>query len=182
MSVRLTMALVCVLGGTVTASAQVFPVRPPTLEEKLAAYLTPDGRLRGPLEVRDEKGGFGVFAGMIYHVDPNGQWTITEIVRRQPFLRNQGLLTRAQLKKLAEALVRYDLLNLPNVGTPKVNPHVLTIAFGGRQAMLTFGIDQVALQPDPTNPNPGLVSRYGGIAGAVRGLLQAPPPQGVPVR
>jgi hypothetical protein len=173
MTTRLTMTLAPLLLTAVCAPA---PAQLPAAgqPDPLAAYLAPDGRLRAPLEVRDEKKGFGVFAGMVYRVEPDGRWTVTEIVRRQPYLRGQGQLPREDLKKLAQALARYDLLSLPNVGRPNVNPHVLTIVFGGRAVELTFGVDQVAVAPDPADPTPDLVGRYGGISGAVRGLLQAP--------
>jgi hypothetical protein len=184
MNTRHATALVLLLTATGLVRAQVYipPPGTPAQKEadKLALYLTPEGNLRAPLEVRDEKKGFGTFAGMIYRVAPDGKWSITEIVRREPYFRGQGQLTKVQLRKLAQALVRFDVLNLPNAGRPLVNPHVLTIRFGGKTAELTFGIDQVAAPPNPANPAPDVVSRYGGIAGAVRGALRSPAPKGVP--
>jgi hypothetical protein len=179
----MTLALLLMAAGAVKAQVYIPPPGTPAQkeEEKLAAYLTPDGKLRAPLEVRDEKKGFGTFAGMVYRITSNGKWTITEIVRRVPYLRAEGQLTKAQLRKLALALVRFDLLNLPNAGRPLVNPHVLTIRFGSKTAELTFGVDQVAAPPSPTNPTPDVVGRYGGIAAEVRGLLRAPAPKGVPI-
>jgi hypothetical protein len=179
MTSRLALTLACLLGGSTGAFAQVAqPV--PVKDDRLKEYLTPDGKLRASLEVREEKKGFGTFAGMVYHIEPDGKWTITEIFRNVPTPRGQGQLSPKDLKRLAGALLQYDLLNLPNVGRPKVNPHVLTISFGGKQAVLTFGVDQVATQPAPGDPNPGLIGRFGGIAGAVRGLMKAPGPGGVP--
>jgi hypothetical protein len=182
MTTRLTMALAVLVVGSAGALARA-QAPAPAKGGNLADYLAPDGKLRAALEVRDVKGGFGVFAGLIYHIDPDGRWTTTEIFRRQPFVRGQGQLGKKELRQLAGALVQYDLLGLPSGGAaPRVNPHALTISFGGKAATLTLGVDQVPVRPAPGDPAPGLVGRYGGISGAVRGLLGGPAPGGVPAR
>jgi hypothetical protein len=149
--------------------------------DQLARYWTADGRLQAPLEVRDEKKAFGTFAGLVYHIEPNGAWTITRIFRNRPQVEAQGVLDKKELKKLAEALARYDALTLPSAGQPQLNPHVLTVQFGEHTAFLALGIDQVAAPAPPDSPAPGVIGRFGGIAAAVRRALRVPEPRGIPV-
>jgi hypothetical protein len=157
---------------TCTFAAPRLAAQAPPQEKSLKDYLTDDGKLRAPLEVRDEKKGFGTFAGQVYRVAPDGAWSITEIFRRQPTLRAQGVLSAKELKKLASVLLANDALDLPTAGRPLVNPHVMTINYGGCESVLTFGVDQVARRPRAGDPDPGIVGRYGAIAGVVRELLQ----------
>jgi hypothetical protein len=179
MTLRRPTILTCLAAVILGAAVAAQPV--PAVPDKLADYLTPDGNLRSPLEVRDEKKGFGTFAGTVYRVEPGGQWSITRIIRNQLIPDNQGLLTKTELRKLAGALLEFDMLTLPSAGRPLVNPHVMTISYGPRQAVLTFGVDQVATRPNANDPAPDVVGRFGGIANAVRGLLRATDPQGIPV-
>jgi hypothetical protein len=179
MKIRLATLVTCVAAATVGAATQ--PAQPAApAGDVLSRYLTPEGNLRASLEIRDEKRGFGTFAGTIYRIEPNGQWTITRIFRNRSYPYSEGALPKAQLKKLAGALAQFELASLPSAGRPLVNPHVLTIAFGERRSELIFGVDLVATRPSPSDPEPAIVARYGGIADAVRGLLQPPDPRGVP--
>jgi hypothetical protein len=164
----------CLAVGVLTVQAADPPRKAPgkKLNKDLKAYLTDDGLLRSPLEVRDEETGFGAFAGKVYRIEPDGSWTVTNILRRKPVVHGQGQLTKDQLVELALALKRFDLANLPSAGRPKVNPHTLTISFAGVNAVLTIGVDRRANPPAPDDPAPDVVGRFGGIAGTVRGLLQ----------
>jgi hypothetical protein len=170
--------VVFVAAGAVTAQAADPPRKAPAkkVNKELKAYLTDEGLLRSPLEVRDEEGGFGTFAGKIYRVEPDGSWTVTNILRRKPAVQSQGQLTKDQIVELAEALKRFDLENLPSAGRPKVNPHTLTITFAGVNAVLTIGVDRRANPPTRDDPAPDVAGRFGGIVSAVRGLLQSPTP------
>ncbi len=139
------------------------------IDEKLAKYLTPKGLLTSPLQVRNEKKGFGIFFGTIWYVQPDGQWTSTRIFRNKPSLRGKGKLNQEELLNLAKALAENEALTLPSLGRPLVNPHVLTIQFGGNTAYLTFGVDQQV--PGKTSPRT-IFGRYGGIQNAVKAAIE----------
>jgi hypothetical protein len=141
-------------------------------EDKLARYLTRDGRLTAPLTVRDEERGFGVFWGTVWTVNQDGSWTSSRIERNIPYARGQGKLTADELKKLAKVLAEADPLTLPNVGQPVVNPHVVTVSFGPQTASLTFGVDQKLTPVNPAQPAPDFIGRFSAVQSAVRSLIE----------
>jgi hypothetical protein len=172
------MTLVGLLSGLLATAAMAQgeqkpePKKEEKLDPKLERYLTKEGNLRGALEVRDEKGGFGTFFGTTYFVTADGQFTVTRIVRRQPTVIAEGRLSKRNIQRLAEVLLRNDTLSLPSAGRPKVNPHSITVTFAGTQSVLTIGVDQRVAPADPTDDNPAVPSRYGSILSTVRSLTQ----------
>jgi hypothetical protein len=150
---------------------------------RLDLYLTAKGHLTTPLELRNEKKGFGIFFGRTWRVEPDGSWTATQTYQNQPRLRGQGKLEKKDLKKLAEALADADALSLPSVGRPVVNPHVVSIAFGPNQAVMTFGVDRRLPVTDPLQAGLSVDARYGAIQTAVMGLIEPHlPADPLPVR
>lgn len=146
-------------------------------KKKGNVYLTKDLKLSAPLQIRDEKKRYGTFWGVIWQIQPDGTWSSSTVYLNQPKLRGKGKLTQAQLKLLAKALSNADVMNLPNIGPPFINPHVITVAYGSHVSFLTFGVD---LKLTPVNPNQqgaDNLGRYSAILTAVRGLLepQLPP-------
>jgi hypothetical protein len=109
----------------------------------LEKYLTKDGKLTSAVEVRNEKKGFGTFYGTYWRIEPEGDWQVTGIYLNKPYATAVGKLTKAEVKDLAKILAVFDPQTLPSAGQPLVNPHVTTVIFGGNQAQLTFGVDQV---------------------------------------
>jgi hypothetical protein len=154
---------------------------------KLDRYLTREGFLTAPLDVRDEEKGFGVFFGRVWRIEPDGSWTATEIHRNQTSVRGQGKLTKKDLVKLAMALAEADPLTLTNQGRRLVNPHVTTIIYGGNKAERTYGVDRKLKPVDPEEPLPvdplvpavNQTARYSAVLTAVRTLIEPNLPQEV---
>jgi hypothetical protein len=170
------------------------PLLAPEEAQALAPYLTKDFTLTAAIEVHNELTGFGTFFGTVWRVEPNGEWTITRIYQTKPYLIGKGKLPKIKILDLARKLYAYDPLSLPNVGKPIVNPHVVTVAFGPKTSVLTFGVDQ-KLPPtaldnlvQPVTPGGPYVvgnlpttkvippldplTRYAGMEWALRGLIQ----------
>ncbi len=113
-------------------------------DELLKKYWDEEkGKLTSALEVRNEKKGFGIFFGTFWRLEAGGQWKVTRVHRNIPKVIAEGTLKKEELKELALTIAQYDPLTLPNVGRPLVNPHVVSVSFGGKQSYMTFGVDQV---------------------------------------
>lgn len=180
----LAMALTTLIGQLTQAQyTQVYPKpkeeqkKPPVpmkdaeLEKFLEPYLTKDGNLTSPVVVRNEKKGFGIFWGVIRQVNTDGSWSVTFISMNQPQVIGSGKLSKDELKKLAIVLAENEILSLPNLGTPLVNPHVITIQFGGRSAFYTLGVDLSAPVPaTPVSANT-IAGRYGAVSATLEGLI-----------
>lgn len=134
----------------------------------LKSYLTPDGKLKHTLTIKDVQGGFAGFTGKMWKVEPNGKWTEYQVFNKKLTAKNKGMLKETQLKKLAEHLAKYDALKLKNLGKATVNPHVLTIRFGKHKGVLTLR----AGSPLPKQDTKALAGRFGGIARAVQAMLK----------
>lgn len=145
---RLLIPLAACLLLSTSAPAQIVVEELPKLtqeEEKLLApYLTKDGFLTGTLEVRDELTAFGTFYGTIWRIEPNGSWTITRFLAKNPILIGKGQLSKRQIREVAQRLLPFDPLSLVNIGEPLVNPHVITVSFGPNSASWILGVDQLA--------------------------------------
>jgi hypothetical protein len=120
----------------------VLPKLKPEEIKLLAPYMTPDFQLTAALEVHDELTGFGTFFGTVWRIEPDGAWTITRILAKQTLVIGQGRISKVKIYELAKKLAIADPLSLPNIGTPVVNPHVVTIFFGPKASALTFGVDE----------------------------------------
>lgn len=102
-------------------------------------YLSTDGDLRQALIVRDSQTGFAGETGHVWTIEPDGSWrhqTFLNEMIREP--EQQGKFSRRQLQDLARQLKKYDLLGLPmKIGdSPDVNPHVVSLSFGEKEAAL----------------------------------------------
>jgi hypothetical protein len=106
-----------------------------------APFLTPDGKLRAALTLRDSQGGFAGYSGELWTISPDGHFTIAHFLNDKTAEPNwKRDLSPEQLKSLAQVLCRNHFLQLPNeLGSkPEVNPHSLTLSFGKKQATLVF--------------------------------------------
>ncbi len=191
--IPLVVLLVCLCGSQ--ANAQVKIVMGKTKEEKekkavvsalattiaklraqpgMTRYLTPTGQLTQAIIVRDELVGFGVFAGTIWQINPNGSYVVTHIARRKRYLGGRGVISQQDLLKLAVILNNNDPLSLPSGGrAPNVNPHRTTVINGGNAAVLYLGVDRSLPAVDATKPAVNVFARYAGIMTAVQRLARA---------
>jgi hypothetical protein len=130
-------------------------------------YLTKDGTLKHPLEILDVQGGFAGFTGTLWSVQPNGEWKRSAVVQKKHKLQQEGKLSPKQLRELATALARYDLLHLDDHGRVSANPHNVSITFGKHSCEIRLG----AGRPLP-DPDESAAGRYGGILRAVQELCK----------
>ncbi len=135
---------------------------------KAEPYLTPDGKLRQVLEIRDVQGGFAGFTGKNWRITPDGEWTRARVFNQKLDIEAKGKLPRDKLAALAKDLAQYDLDGLKNFGKVGVNPHVVTIKWGNHQPALTLG----AGQPLPKPALDSVPGRFSGIVAAVLGLVE----------
>ncbi len=134
------------------------PAAPPAKVSQAGDYLTPEGRLREVVELKDAQGGFAGKSGHIWLVLQNGQWT------RRPFLNRtkrapdaQGQLTPGEIRKLAEQLAqcRVEKLRGRIGGESGANPHLVTIRYGRRQSTLVLGTGSSLPAANPDSDEDG---------------------------
>ena len=70
--------------------------------------LTKDGKLAGPLMVRDVQGGFAGFTGREWSVDPSGAFTVAMVRNRKADVVKKGDLPPERLAALVKELARCD--------------------------------------------------------------------------
>lgn len=142
---------------------------------KAGEFLTPEGRLRHPLILRDSQTGFAGESGQLWTVEPDGSW------RRQSFLNQmvrepdrRGRFTEDQLRALASALAKYDLPGLPErIGKdPGVNPHVFAISFGKQQTALVGQGGATLPAADPQNAE-APAQRFAELVRVLRRAMQS---------
>jgi hypothetical protein len=136
-------------------------------------YLTKDGTLKEPLEIKDVQGGVVGFTGKAWAIESSGDWKLFKVVGEKTEVEQKGTLSKDQLAALAKELARDDLAGLlgKTEGKPTVNPHVVTIKWAKKEAILNLGPGEVLPKPDATTV-PG---RFAGIVPAVADLAKAPP-------
>jgi hypothetical protein len=132
------------------------------------SYLTAGGKLKAALEVLDVQGGFAGFTGTEIKVARDGKWEVSRAFQKKRERLSSGELNEGQLKKLAAALAKYDLLGLKDEGKAGANPHRVTIQFGKHRATLTLGAGKPLPPPSTTE----VAGRYSGIVTAVRALVK----------
>jgi hypothetical protein len=146
-------------------------------QEKAKGYLTADGKLTQALEIRDVQGGFAGFTGTHLKVEPDGKWVVSRVFREKLEKQREGQLSGDNLRKLAGALAKYDLLGLKSAGgRPMANPHLVTVEYGKVKATLTLGAGKPLPPPDAATPG----GRYGGIVAAARNLTEGKKGDGKP--
>lgn len=109
------------------------------------AYLTPEGRLHAPLELRESQSGFAGVTGTRWTIAPDGRWTRAGFINDQvrPPDR-QGRLSGQQLAELAGRLAQQGFTALPaRLGQPPpINPRTLSIRFGTDETALVLHPDE----------------------------------------
>jgi hypothetical protein len=103
------------------------------------SYLTADGRLAAPLELRDEQSGFAGVTGTIVRVQADGRYEIARFLNEQVEApESQGQIKPDALRTLAETLQRQGFQALPEqIGQGSaVNAHRLILQFGGKKSTL----------------------------------------------
>lgn len=105
--------------------------------DDMSTYLTPDGLLKHPIELRDAQEGFVGVTGSVLTVEPDGSWHVARFLKEpgkeeEVKQTRSGKLTREQLSKLAQELSvkRYKELPAAIGNNPKINRHIFTIRFG----------------------------------------------------
>jgi hypothetical protein len=144
-------------------------VLPAAAGDNLEGYLTKDGKLAQPLEIRDVQGGFAGFTGTYIKVDAEGKWSRGKAQNDKLTEESTGTLSKEDLAKLAKALAGHDLLNLKNQGKPSTNPHVVKIVFGKHEAVWNMGTAAKLPKYDPKAKD-SVEQRYVGVMEAVREL------------
>jgi len=147
--------------------AVVFCVCSPA-QADVSDYLTPDGKLKHPLEVKQVQGGFAGFTGVVFVVQADGKWTKGSVFNQEVKPLASGQLNGDQLKGLAAELDKYKLLTLKSEGRVMVNPSVVSVTFGKLKAELNqMGGAGVPKPDDKTN-----AGRFGGVWSAVEKLTE----------
>jgi len=123
-----------------------------------------DGKLKEPLEIRDVQGGFAGFTGKMWRIEPDGKWTMGSVFQQKVKEEAKGQLSAKQLEALAKDLARFDLSGLKDQGKAKVNPHVVTIKWGKREATLTVGAGEKLPAADAKT----IEGRFSGIVDSVQ--------------
>jgi hypothetical protein len=137
--------------------------------DKPEDYLTKAGLLTDTLSVTDLQGGFAGFTGRKITVEPSGKWTIATVFNRKEEVKASGELNAKQIADLAKELARFELRSLPDEGRPVgANPHIVTVAFGKRQARLVLRTGA----PVPPADAATVPGRFGGIARAVEAVAR----------
>jgi hypothetical protein len=119
----------------------------------LLPYLTPDGKLQAPLAFRDAQDGFAGVSGEVWTIDPGGHLSMARFLNEKtgaPYRERD--LTSIEIQTFVRMLAANHLLALPgHLGRDvKVNPHVLTLAFGKMKSELTLQAGEaVAEQTKP---------------------------------
>ncbi len=141
---------------------------PVSAGKDVSDYLTKDGKLKHALEILDVQGGFAGFTGTLLSVQPDGAWKRSSVFQRKSKLLQEGKLSEKQVRELAAACAKYDLLHLENAGKSGVNPHNVSLTFGKHTA-------ELRLKTAAKLPEPGMTveGRYAGIVRAAQSLCQA---------
>jgi hypothetical protein len=139
------------------------------LSIQAADYLTPEGKLKERIEVRDLQGGFAGFTGKYYAIETDGAWVAGDVGPNEKLgpPATKGKATPEQLAALAKALGQHDLAALASHGETETNPKVVKI---------TFGKKTMELQPKPgkadATADKAVRVRYQGIVDAVKALCR----------
>ena len=142
-------------------------------ETRLAHYLNADGELRFPVTLRDSQSGFAGETGFLWTIDCDGAW------QRQSFINEtvrdadqEGQLTKEQLQTLGEALAKADMVGLtPSTGQTGVNPHIVTVTYGKKQATVILHPGQPLPESDE-NKLRDPVQRISYLTKAMHTLMQ----------
>jgi hypothetical protein len=131
-------------------------------------YLTKDGQLKHALEILDLQGGFAGFTGTLLSVQTDGAWKRSSVLQKKTKLLQEGTLSNQQMRELAGALARYDLLHLSDTGKSGTNPHNISLTFGKHTC-------ELRLKAGAKLPEPGahVAGRFAGIVHTVQKLCQA---------
>jgi hypothetical protein len=139
-------------------------------QDKLAKYLTKDGKLAQKLVVKDLQSGFAGVTGRVYVVEPSGEWTSGNQFQGKIKMDMNGKLSAEEMKALAGQLAEFDAAGLESkkmkVGA---NPKSVVVQWGDKEAVLVQQAGTPLAKADPAT----VEGRYAGIVLAVRKLLVA---------
>ena len=131
-------------------------------------YLTKEGTLKQPLEILDVQGGFAGFTGTLLSVQPDGAWKRASVFPKKSKILQEGTFSKKQVRELAAALAKYDLLHLTDSGKPSTNPHNVSLTFGKHTSELRLkGGEKLPPAGD------SVAGRYAGIVRIVQELCKA---------
>ena len=135
--------------------------------------LTKDGKLAGPLVVRDVQGGVAGFTGREWSVDPSGTFTVTTILNGKPKAQAKGSLAQAELAALVKELARCDAAKELAPARPfqGANPRVVSVKVGGKQFTLRLPGGQELPVPGPGKPPATEAEWFGLLLRAVQKAL-----------
>src|SRR5215472_6380555 len=96
--------------------------------------------LSAPLVLKDTQSGFAGETGNVWTIAPDCSFTVARQIGINVFGPDkQGQLTAQQRTQLKELLDRMTATALPaQLGGPQVNARRITLAYGGKQSVLTL--------------------------------------------
>jgi hypothetical protein len=103
--------------------------------------MAQDCPLPTPSTLKDTQSGFAGETGTVWTIAPDCSFTVARQIGLKTLdPHNQGRLTSDQQAQLKQSLDRMAAANLPNQlgGAPQVNARQITLAYGGKQAMVTL--------------------------------------------
>jgi len=128
--------------------------------QELRKYLTPEGRLQARLVFRDGQQGFAGISGDVWTIEPDGHFSIARFLNEKTDSPHwERSLAPEELKQLGAELAAKNLLALPErFGRDvKVNAHILTLTFGGKDSSLVLNGGETV--SDVTTPAGDLQAR-----------------------
>src|SRR5262245_37396994 len=94
--------------------------------------------LKETLKVRDVQGGVAGFRGKQLTVEPDGSWDESTVRGDKLTSRRSGTLSKKGLARLAAEIDKYSPGTLKDSGKPGVNPRVITVTYGQKEAVLNL--------------------------------------------
>ena len=176
------------LGALFGVCAALAGAHSPRRRSDLRQYVAADGKLQAPLVYRDAQDGFAGVSGEVWTIEAGGHFSIARFLNEKanaPYWERD--LTLDELRALAKMLATNHLLMLPNrlgrdeLGREeKVNPHVLTLAFGTMKSELVLqaGESGEGEQPSENDPKAAAWRDFIGVVRALRVLAKDRPQAG----
>jgi hypothetical protein len=137
-------------------------------------FITPNGELRGSLELKDEQEGFAGISGTIWKIAREGN------IERYRFVNERtdepypmGRLNEDEIASLGHLLAREDFLGLPTdiKNHVHINPRRVSITFGSKTSTLMLepgqSLEDAASHGDPSSAKTKLLKIALGILALV---------------
>src|SRR5262249_11771952 len=135
--------------------------------------LTRDGKLAGPLVVRDAQGGVAGFTGREWSLDASGTFTVATVRNGKARVEAKGSLAHAELAALAKELARCDAAKelAPAKAFQGANPRVVSVKVGGKEFTLRLPGGRELPVPGPGKPPATEAEWFGLLLRAVQKAL-----------